>query len=117
MDHSSAQRADLLQCGLHIGDGEIRQRCRVAGPSATFVNTDYGSAALRLPTAAFGLAPLGELDAEQSRPEPTRAIGVISWELDEAERSVHIADDNGRSATAAMGAIALSLAYGRRPRG
>jgi hypothetical protein len=44
------------------------------------------------------LAALGELDAEQARPEATRTVGVISRELDQPKWCVHPADDNGASA-------------------
>lgn len=82
MDHASAQRGDLLECRVHIGHGEIRQRGRVAWAGATFVNAEHGSPALSLPAATFGLGALGELDAEEAGPEPTRAIGIISREFD-----------------------------------
>ena len=64
MDHASPQRGDLLERSLHLGNGEIRQGGRVARARATFVNANRGSAALRLPSTAFGLAALGELGAE-----------------------------------------------------
>jgi hypothetical protein len=65
MDHASAQRGDLLKRGVHVGDGEIWQRGRVAWAGATFVNAERWSPARGLPTAAFRLAALGELDAEE----------------------------------------------------
>ena len=95
MDHASPERPDLLQRGVHVSDGEVGQRGRVAWAGATLVNAEHGSSALGLPAATFGLASLGELDAEQGRPEPTRALGIISRELDQAQRTVHAADDNG----------------------
>lgn len=82
MDHASAQRGDFFERGFHVGHVEIRQRDGVARPGATFVNAEYRSPALGLPALTFELAALGELDAEEARPEPTRAIGIISRELD-----------------------------------
>jgi hypothetical protein len=35
-----------------------------------------------LPAATFAFAALGELDTEQSRPEPKRASGIISRKFD-----------------------------------
>jgi hypothetical protein len=35
-----------------------------------------------LPAATVGFAALGEIDAEKPRPEPKRAIGIISRKLD-----------------------------------
>jgi len=64
MDHASPERGDVLERGLHIRDGEIRQRARVARPGATFVNAERRSPALGLPAATFGLAALGQLAAE-----------------------------------------------------
>ena len=64
VDHGPAEPSDLLERSLHIGDGEIRQRGRVAWAGATFVDAEHGSPALGLPAAAFGLAALGELNAE-----------------------------------------------------
>ena len=46
-----------------------------------------------MPATTFGLATLCEVDAQQPRPEAKRAIGIISRELDQAERPVHVADD------------------------
>jgi hypothetical protein len=86
MNHASAERGDLLERRLHMVHGEIRQRGRFAWASATFVNAEHRSPAHCLPTATFDVAALVELDAEEPRPEPTRAVGIISRELDEAER-------------------------------
>lgn len=94
MDHASPQRRDLLERGLHLRDSEVGQRERVSRSGATFVNAQHRSAALGLPAATLALAPLAELDAEQARPEPPGAIRIISRELDQAERSIHVADDN-----------------------
>jgi hypothetical protein len=102
MDHASPEPRDPLERGRHIRDGEVRQRGRVARPGATFVNAEHRSAALGLPAATFGLAALGELDPEQARPEATRAVGIISRELDKAERSIHVADDNGAACAVAI---------------
>jgi hypothetical protein len=95
MDHASPEYSDPLERGVHIRDGEVRQRSRVARTGTTFVNAQRRSAAVALPTATFGFSALGELHAEQARPEPKRAIGVVSRELDQAKRSIHVADDNG----------------------
>ena len=66
MDHASTQRGDLLERGLHIGDGEIRQRGSIAWARATFVNAEHKRRTLGLPTATFGRAALGEFDSEES---------------------------------------------------
>src|SRR6516165_165388 len=89
MDHGSPQRSDLLERGLQVRDGEIGQRSGVAGSGATFVNPERRGALLGLPAATLILAPLGELDSEEARPESTRTVGIISRELDQPERSVH----------------------------
>ena len=82
MDDASPEPLDLLERGLHIRNGEVRQRGRVARTDTTFVNAKRRTPGVGLPTATFGLAPRGELDAEQPRPEAKRAIGIISRELD-----------------------------------
>ena len=64
MDHAPPQRRDLLERGLHVGDGEVGQRSRVARTGAAFVNTEAGRPALALPAATLGFGPLGELDPE-----------------------------------------------------
>jgi len=94
MNHASPERRDLLERGLHVRDGEVRQRGPVAGAGATFVNAKHGSATLGLPAATLGLAARGELDAQHARPELTRTVGIIRRELDQAKRCVHAADDN-----------------------
>ena len=84
-------------------EGFCRAKLRTsARAGAAFVNAEQRSAALGLPAATFGLAARGELDAEQARPEATCAAGIISRELDQAERSVHAADDNGPACAVAM---------------
>ena len=104
MDHASAKRGDLFERGFHVPDCEVGQRDGVARAGATFVNAEPRRPALGLPAATLGLATLGEVDAEQARPEPTRAVGIISRELDQAERSVHAGQDNGgRPDRAALG--------------
>ena len=81
MYHASPKPPDLLERGLHIRDGEVRQRRGVAGTNTTFVNTERRTHAVGLPAATFGLAALSELDTEQPRPEAKRAIRIISREL------------------------------------
>ena len=81
MNHASPQPPDPLERCLHIGDREVRQRGRVARTGTTLMNAERGTA-VGLPAATFGLAPLSELNAEQARPEPKPAIGIISRELD-----------------------------------
>jgi hypothetical protein len=46
------------------------------------VNAERRTPIVGLPAATFGLAALGELDAEQPRPEPQRAFGIVSRKLD-----------------------------------
>jgi hypothetical protein len=94
MDHASPKRFDLLERGIHVSDREVGQGSRIARAGTTFVDAERRSTALGLPAAAFGVAAPRELDSEQARPEPTRAVGIISGELDQAERSVHVPDDN-----------------------
>ena len=64
MDHASAQRRDPLERRLHVGNGEVGQRSRIARADATLVNAEGWSLALGLPAAPFGLAPLGDLNTE-----------------------------------------------------
>ena len=92
MDHASPKPPDLLERSLHIRNAEVRQRGRVTRTGTTFVNAERRTHAMGLPATTFGLATLCEVDAEQPRPEAKRAIGIISRELDQAERSVHVAD-------------------------
>ncbi len=105
MDHAFPKRRDPLERAVHVNDGEVGQRGRVAPGGATFVNAEQTSPAPGLAAATFGLPALGELDAEHAGPEPTRAVGIISRELDQAERSVHAADDNGARADRAAPAV------------
>ena len=86
MDNAPAQSLDLAERRVHVGDGEVGQRDRVARTRATLVDADGGIPGVCLPAAAFGLAALGQLDAEQIRPEPPRAVWIIGGELDEGER-------------------------------
>jgi hypothetical protein len=67
-----------------------------------------------LPAATFGLAALPELDVQQTRPKPPRALGIISRKLDQAERSAHATDDNVGAAPVAIRALARSGASKRR---
>jgi hypothetical protein len=117
MDHASPEPGDLLERGRHIRDGEVRQRGCVARPGATFVNAEHRSAALGLPAATLGLAALGKLDTEQPRPEATRAFGITSRELDQAERSIHVADDNDAACSVAMALPAVASCSRLRSRG
>jgi len=66
VDHAPAERGDLLERGLHIGNGEVRQRGRVARAGATFVNAEARSSVVGLPAATFGLAALREFDPEEA---------------------------------------------------
>ena len=56
----------MLKRGVHIGDGEVRQRRGVARTGAAFMNAEHRSTALALPAAAFFRSALGEVDAEQA---------------------------------------------------
>ena len=94
MDNASTQSLDLLERRIHLGNGEVGQRDRVAGPGAAFVDPDVGLSGVCLPAAAFGLTAIDELSAEQTRPEPPRAMRIIGGKLDQGERSVHSQDDN-----------------------
>jgi hypothetical protein len=117
MDHASPQRPDLLERGLHITDAEVRQRGRVARPGTTFVNANRRTLAMALPAATFGLTALGQVDAEQPRPEPKRAIGLISRKLDQAKRSLHAADDNRAACHGALSpAVSLLWRSGMSPK-
>jgi len=94
MDHASAKRRDLLERGIHVRDGEVGQRGRISWAAATFVNAERRSPALGLPASTLGFAALDELDAKQARPEPARAVGIVSRELDQPKQCVHAADDS-----------------------
>ena len=76
MDHAPAQRLDLAERRVHVSDREIGKRDRVAGTGAALVDPDSGSTAVCLPAATLGLAALGQLDAEQVRPESPRASNI-----------------------------------------
>jgi hypothetical protein len=82
MDHASPQQPHPLERRLHILDAYVRQRSRVARTATTFVNAERETPAVGLPATTFGLAALGQIDAEQPRPEPKCAIGIISRKLD-----------------------------------
>jgi hypothetical protein len=58
MDNASPQSGDLPEGGLHIGDGEIGKRRRVARAGTALVDSKHGSAALGLPAATVSLAAL-----------------------------------------------------------
>ncbi len=81
MDHAPSERRDPFERDLQVSDGEVGQRGRVARAGTTLVNAEQ-EPRCGLPAATLGVAALGELDAEQTGPEATRAVGVVSRELD-----------------------------------
>jgi hypothetical protein len=85
MDHTAAQPAHPLQRERHVGDGEIRQRCRVSRPAAARVDTDSGPRAAGLMPGALPLDALLEAAVEQLFPEAARPLGLISGELDQGQ--------------------------------
>lgn len=94
MDNAPTQSLDLIERYVHVANGEVGKRDRVTRSGPTLVDPELGIPAMRLPAAALGLVAIGQLNAEQTRPEPARAVGIIGWELDQGERSVHSQHDN-----------------------
>src|SRR5947209_11353508 len=82
MDNAPAQRLDLAERRVHVSDREVGQRDRVAGTGAALVDAYRGVPGVCLPAAAFGLAAVGQLDAEEIRPEPSRAAWIVGGGLD-----------------------------------
>lgn len=82
MDNASTESLDLVERRVHVVNGEVGQRNRVARARATLVDSDLRIPGVCLPAAAFGLAAVGELGTEQTRPELPRATGIISGKLD-----------------------------------
>ena len=82
MDNASTQSLDLGKRRVHVDNGEVGQRDRVARARATLVDSDVRIPGVCLPAVAFALAAVGELGAEQTRPELPRAVGIISGKLD-----------------------------------
>jgi hypothetical protein len=82
MDNASPQSLHLVERRVHVSNGEVGQRDRVARALATLVDSDVGIPGVCLPAAAFGLAAIGDLGAEQTRPEFPRALGIIGGKLD-----------------------------------
>jgi len=95
MDHPPSERRDPLKRDVEVSDGEVGQRTRVARAGTALVNSEHRSPAAALPASTLGVAALRQFDAEQTRPEATRAFCIISRELDQTERSIHAANDNG----------------------
>jgi hypothetical protein len=114
MDNAPAQCLDLAERRGHVSDREVGQRDRVAGTGAALVDADGGIPGVCLPAAALGLAALAQLDAEQIRPEPPRAVWIIGGELDQGERPVHPQDHNADRRRPSA-AVPARLAGRRRP--
>ena len=69
--------------GGHVLDGEIGKRAGVSGPGAAPVDTEPQAAFLGFPALARAGGARGELDTEQSAPEPEGPIRVVGGELDQ----------------------------------
>jgi hypothetical protein len=63
MDDRPPERARLIDRGGEIGDREVGQRERVAGPATARLDADRGSAGPGLLAIALALAPRLELCA------------------------------------------------------
>jgi hypothetical protein len=83
VNHAPAQRLDPLQRLGDIGYGEVGQREGIAGSASARMDADRRRARMRLPALSlFSLASL-HLNAEESHPETTGALGVVRGKLGE----------------------------------
>jgi hypothetical protein len=94
MDDSPTERLDPVERGVHVGDREVGQRCGVAWAGAPLVDPDGEIPGVRLPAPTFGRVALGQLEAEQVRPKPPRAIWIVGRKLEQGLGAVHAEDDN-----------------------
>jgi hypothetical protein len=83
MDDRPAQLANTLQCRGQVGDGEVRQAGGVARARPTLVDSEAQPVGVGLPPRSGHGGPRREGDAENSVPEPSGAIGIVSRKLNQ----------------------------------
>jgi hypothetical protein len=84
VDDLAPERTDALKRGVHIRDGEVRERHPIAGPRPSLVEAERG-VAVGLPAFALTLATILEFDLQEFAPESTGSFGIIGRELDESD--------------------------------
>ena len=89
MDYRPAERADPLQRGLKISDGEVRQRDCVAWPGAALVHAHGRRIRMCLPPASLRDRAVLEFGSEKAGPEPQCALSVVRGKLDQGQPHAH----------------------------
>src|SRR3954447_3038865 len=83
VDHGAAELGDPLEGRRQVGDGEVGEGGRVAGPRAALVDAEPKPVVLDLPAGAGHGGARLQLDSEHGPPEAQGAIGVVRGELDQ----------------------------------
>jgi len=96
MHDGASKCCDLLERGVEIAHLKVGQRERVARATAAGMNADEGGRLAGLPALTFALRASRQFDAQEPRPEPARALGVIGRKLNQRWASFHRADDTRR---------------------
>jgi hypothetical protein len=83
VDDRAAELADTLECCGQVRDGEVGQGGGIARAPSTLVDSEAQAVGVGLPSGSGRRGPWREGDAEDSVPEPARAIGIIGRKLDQ----------------------------------
>src|SRR4051812_6084066 len=75
VDDRAAELADALECCGQVRDGEVGQGGGVARAGSTLMDSEAQAVGVGLPPGSGRGGPRREGDAEDSVPEPARAIG------------------------------------------
>jgi hypothetical protein len=89
MDHLAAKLEHAPQRRLDIFHLEIWEGMRVAGSCAPLMHAQRRGAVRGLPTLALVARTIDELDAQDSVPKASGAIGIVGRELDQVQWRVH----------------------------
>jgi hypothetical protein len=83
VDHAPAQRLDPLHGLGEVAHREVGQGDRIAGAAPAGMNADRGRSRVRLPALSLSILASLQLNAEELRPEASRARGIVGGKLDE----------------------------------
>ena len=76
VDDRAAELADAVECRGQVSDGEVGQRCGIAGARSTLVYSQAQAVGIGLPPGPGRGGPWREGDPEDSVPEPAGAIRI-----------------------------------------
>jgi hypothetical protein len=89
MDHLSAELPNPLQPGVHVRNGEVRERHSIARARSPRMEAEGRAACVCLPSLALVLDAALELYFEKPGPEPASPGEVVGGELHEAQGQGH----------------------------